>query len=44
LDELGTAPVESGVHLPGTIVIGDVVGLRSLPSAELAASAVAFGS
>jgi uroporphyrin-III C-methyltransferase/precorrin-2 dehydrogenase/sirohydrochlorin ferrochelatase len=44
LDELGTTPVESGVHLPGTIVIGDVVGLRSLPSIELAASAVAFGS
>mgnify|MGYP001471112470 CR=1 FL=1 len=44
LDELGTTPVDSGVHLPGTIVIGDVVGLRSLPSIELAASAVAFGS
>ena len=30
LDELGTSPVEIGDHAPGTIVIGDVVALRSL--------------
>ena len=30
LDELGSAPIELTGRPPGTIVVGDVVGLRSL--------------
>ena len=46
LDELGHTSVDAG-DAPGTIVIGDVVGLRSLTMGtrtdELTASAIAFG-
>lgn len=47
LDRLASAPVETAGRPPGTIVVGDVVGLRSLTAAAdrsaLTAAAVAFG-
>lgn len=47
LDELGHAPLEAGGGAPGTIVIGDVVGLQALVAGAradtLTASAIAIG-
>ena len=48
LDNLATANIPHERHLPGTIIIGDVVGLHSktsnIKSPQLTASAIAFGS